>query len=723
MMIRTRTAKLLFITLGTIVLACSVLSAPALARRTRPSLFSFNAGTRVGGLAIDQTTQNVYVPNTEANTVEVFNSEGGPPADGLPSTLTGADSPNGGFNLVHGGRRDFPAVDNACFSQKLSGGACESADPSNGDIYIPDINHDVVDKFRVNNVSHQYEYVCQFTGYTPAGGVECLPNLSGKEKTQEEEFSTPSVKEGIAGPEGVTVDSNGDVYVCAEGSAVYEFNAAGEPVTKLESPSIEEVETRMAIVDPTGNVYVAGEFGHGGSGGAAQLVNIKLSRSSLTGPVEGEAVIAGTFGLGYEPANSILFDEGLEYNTNMEVIGSLGFSGGVGVIVVNETTGNIYVTTAGGVSVFGPPIVIVEPNVFTEGPLNVGSRSATLTGSVAPEGTVSKVRFEYNGLSVPASPVEVSGNTTVSVTANIVGLQPNSTYIYRLVASGTYGTVYGSEQALTTPPVAPSLDSQSSSGITQSSAILNALINPNNQQTTYRIQYGPSPAYGTTIPVPDGVVGSGFGDVGVGQSLAGLTPGTTYHYRVITENETGIVEGPDQTFTTLRPLPPIVATTTASGVSQNSATISGAVDPQGVQSTYEFEIGPDTGYGTRIYGDAGSGSQPESVSVTLAGLAAGTTYHYRLISKNEFGIVYGADQTFTTPGYPTAIITAPVTPVLIGSPPFTPPTTTSVLAKTSRHAPVHKASAHITNTHKKKHRKKTKRHTTNGGRRGNGRRK
>jgi hypothetical protein len=100
-------------------------------------------------------------------------------------------------------------------------------------------------------------------------------------------------------------------------------------------------------------------------------------------------------------------------------------------------------------------------------------------------------------------------------------------------------------------------------------------------------------------------------------------------------------------------LPPAVTTGAASSITQNSATVGGTVNPNGRSTTYHFDYGSSTSYGSVApvspYPSAGSGTADVSVSANLTGLTAGTTYHYRLEATNDLQqTIYGSDQTLTT---------------------------------------------------------------------------
>jgi len=113
-------------------------------------------------------------------------------------------------------------------------------------------------------------------------------------------------------------------------------------------------------------------------------------------------------------------------------------------------------------------------------------------------------------------------------------------------------TTFGSDATFTTlPPVG--IDSESVSQVTATSAKLATTLNPHGVATEYRFEYGTTTAYGASRPVPDGDAGAGTQPVTFIGLVEGLSPNTTYHYRVVAHNALGTVEGPDRQFTTQSP--------------------------------------------------------------------------------------------------------------------------------------------------------------------------
>jgi hypothetical protein len=105
-----------------------------------------------------------------------------------------------------------------------------------------------------------------------------------------------------------------------------------------------------------------------------------------------------------------------------------------------------------------------------------------------------------------------------------------------------------------------------------------------------------------------------------------------------------------------RPGAPVLATYDASDVGAHEATLNGAINPNGDETTYQFEYDTTpyegkTPHGTSIPASAvgaGSGAQAVEVAHDLTGLAPDTTYHYRLVATNAFGTTYGGDHAFLT---------------------------------------------------------------------------
>jgi Fibronectin type III domain len=190
------------------------------------------------------------------------------------------------------------------------------------------------------------------------------------------------------------------------------------------------------------------------------------------------------------------------------------------------------------------------------------------------------------------------------------------------------------------------------SAVGSTSATAGGTVNPGGQATAWYVEYGTSTSYGKQTSSKS--AGSGTANVQVSATLTGLSPSTTYHYRVVATNGAGTSRGDDGIFTTTSG--PVAVTGSASGVTATAATLAGTVDPNGRPTTWYFEYGTSTGYGSKTASkSAGSGTSSAAVSAPVSGLATGRVYHYRLVATSDAGTSRGADRTFTTAGAPVAV--------------------------------------------------------------------
>ncbi len=293
------------------------------------------------------------------------------------------------------------------------------------------------------------------------------------------------------------------------------------------------------------------------------------------------------------------------------------------------------------------------PNATTNTATSITSTGATLNGTVNANNDSTTVTFDYGldtsyGSSVTADQSPVSGNTDTAVSKAITGLTPNTTYHFRVDATNSGGTTDGLDQTFTTSAVAPTATTNAATSITATDATLNGTVNANNDSTAVTFEYGLDTSYGTTVTANQSPV-TGTTDTAVSKAITGLTPNTTYHFRVDAVNGAGTTDGHDQTFTT-SVIAPNATTNAATSITSTGATLNGTVNANNDSTTVTFEYGLSTTYGTTVTADQSpvSGNTDTAVSKAITGLTPNTTYHFRVEATNSAGTTDGLDQTFTT---------------------------------------------------------------------------
>jgi hypothetical protein len=119
-------------------------------------------------------------------------------------------------------------------------------------------------------------------------------------------------------------------------------------------------------------------------------------------------------------------------------------------MVATNSAGTIYGSdrTFTTLTATGAPVVTTNPAT------NVTISSATLNGSLDPHGLTTSVHFQYGTTTSYGSTTTMqsqTGNTYRNIAANISGLTTHTNYHFRIVATNSGGTRFGSDRTFTTP--------------------------------------------------------------------------------------------------------------------------------------------------------------------------------------------------------------------------------------------------------------------------------
>jgi streptogramin lyase len=469
----------------------------------------------LSGIAVNEVTLGlsgeVYVADVGNERVERFSADG----KELKGEFNGAATPAKSFEDP-----GSIAVDNSA----------NPLDPSAGDVYVSDWGHNVVDKF-----SPEGAYVGQIAG---PGGARL-------------EFAV----------HGVAVDAQGSVWLYDEKGRISEYsNAVSNTFLSATQSPIESDGFGLAV-DSKDDLYVST-----GSKLAKLDASGKLLIENMTPMGSSDSAVAvntsdAVFIASQQEGAVALLDS---TDTLVEHFGAEGPEGPLGVslgIAVNSATGAFYVAqqNAASVAVFN---AIVLPTVTTGQASGARETVAALHGDVNPEAEpLSQCHFEYatdeafketEGYSSsnecePNAAELGTGSQPLPVSSSLSGLQPRTLYHFRLTAANANGSSLGADQTLYTIDT-PTIEGESASAVSPSSATIGAQLNAAGLPTTYRAEYGTSLPYSSATP--DANAGAALQAAGVQIHLSGLQPNALYHARIVAQNELGSVSGGDFTFTT-----------------------------------------------------------------------------------------------------------------------------------------------------------------------------
>jgi hypothetical protein len=485
---------------------------------------------------------------------------------------------------------------------------------------------------------------------------------------------------GLTTPQHVAVDdATGNVLVADPGNGrveVFQPDGSGSAnyLTEFGSAAISQ-PYGVAVDQGTGDVYVSGNDG----------VQPKIARFTSDGQATPTYTLDATFtspaaGAGAGQIGDFNSPIAVDPSTHDLIVGDRGnkridrfsstgtfiraFDGSAvpGAITaisdVAATASDIYVTDFISDNIFGTGASRVlrftaagaYQAIIGKADTPVVAAVDAATGNVVAAGNTQYDRLMrlsvYRGSTLGASSDFAAGAQGATATGIAVGGGANR-HVYVVTDTQLFGS-FGTTGVQTFDP-APGVEADDVTSADSRSVDLAGLVNPEGNATTAHFEWLDN---GTWTPLPDVPgVGSGTTDQSVSTHLAGLDPVTRYSFRLVATDGRTTAVSLVATATTAGEAPAVV-TGGSSEPTTSTASVQGTVNPLGLQTTYYFEYGTTSSYGSRspagAPGVAGNGHGNRAVSAELANLVSGTAYHYRLVATNSAGTTYGADNTFTT---------------------------------------------------------------------------
>jgi hypothetical protein len=518
---------------------------------TRDQVAIDNSGTATDG--------NIYATSSFDGWIDIFSDEG----EFLGRLTGGCDS--GGLGGVEGVGVDEDG--NVYVSDPIPGKVFKFEPSAN-----PPVNADCVAGLSLNRPGNLAP------GAGPTDGHVFVANDSVGETRKLDSALTEIEyvfgKGGSAERRSLTVDpGTGHLFVEA-GSSVIEYDASGpsaesvEEVSRLQAAG--SVVQGLAVEEGAEKLYVARA--------STTLVDVWEAVEVPEATVGPPSVVSGakaTVTGSVEPVGlevtECLFEYGptTAYGSSVPCQGAIPTDFGTHPVTAQLTgllaQGATYhyrllVKSAFGQDASEDETLKTADTFFTNAASDVTETEATLNGTVKPEGVaLTECRFEWGrtteyGQSAPCSPhfsAIPNDDADHAVTGALSGLEPSTVYHYRLRAQNALEQIVAKDRTFATLGT-PSVEAQVASALGQSTATLQAQVNPFGSVTTYHFEWGADTSYGNRIPAT-GELDAGSGDqpVLVDAELSGLEPVSAYHFRVVATNPFGTTVGPDHRFETL----------------------------------------------------------------------------------------------------------------------------------------------------------------------------
>ncbi len=306
---------------------------------------------------------------------------------------------------------------------------------------------------------------------------------------------------------------------------------------------------------------------------------------------------------------------------------------------------NTFTTTA------GPDTTAPSISNIASGSLSTSAATITWT-----TGEAADSRIEYGTSTAYGSFTALSSSLLTAHSQNITNLSAGTSYHFRVLSKdaasnlATSGNNTFTTTALPGDTSGPVISSISVGSISTS----NATVTWNtDEDASSRVEYGTTSSYGSLSALNSSLVTSHS------RSLSGLSPSTVYHYRVISKDaaDNSSTSG-GLSFTSAGPSAdttgPVISSVLAQSITTGSATLTWTTD-EPATSQVDFGL-------TNVYGS--STTKDETLLMShqqiVTGLSAGSTYHFRVKSKDAAGNLSSSnDNSFQTVASNSADTSAP----------------------------------------------------------------
>jgi DNA-binding beta-propeller fold protein YncE len=531
-----------------------------------------------------------------------------------------------------------------------------AANPQNGHIFVSDSE---------NNRTLEFNALGQFIkawGWGVDTGAPEMQICSEASTCQAGLPGKGAGQFGFFGPQGIAVDSAGDVYVADRGipsnGRVQKFDRKGNFVlmfggevnkTKVEEGVASEEEENVCPVDPGDECQGGsegsghGQFGFWPAAGSFIAINRndtpsvaddkvyvgdvgRIQQFDTDGHYQGEIVLAGKTvqGLAVDEEGNLYYIDG--GHPGVHKISPTGTPLPPETFQVKDAEGNSVAPTAVAVDSVG--------DVYAFGP----------TSCCGNLNNLNPIReFDPTGKAIAEfGKGEFDGSTGLATNLCSGSGAPGNLYVSNASVGEAFLRAYGTDpigcfKARTLP----------ATNVQEQTATLNGTVNPKGEAVTECFfEYGLTNVYGQSagcVPSAAGI-GSGSTPVAVKADIGGLTKGTVYHFRLIAKVGGETENGADVEFKTEGP--PAISDEHVVSATGTEAVLRAQVNPEGFETTYHFEYMTQAafeaaegfeGAQATVATVAGSDRSNHLAIAELGGLVPGTAYRWRVLAENSSG--------------------------------------------------------------------------------------